>query len=303
MTGRPLSERIARTLTRVTDPTRLGPDAQVDDKALVFVPTDPALTDPFLALVEDWFSEPGFDWHPHRGLETVTLVVDGVLEHGDNLGHAGALEPGEVQWMTAGHGIIHRELAYRDERAHTLQMWLNLPAAKKLTASRYQDLTRERMNRVEAPGVLIEVHAGTVGEVTGTAETHHSVQGLVATLDPQAAYDLSVPAEHRLFAHVLDGPVLVGGRLLNKGQTGWSDPVGGPGGNGQTAVTTLQLATPDGDRPARVMVYSGTPLREPVALGGPFVMNSQQEITQAFHDFHAGAFGPIPRLARVAYDR
>jgi redox-sensitive bicupin YhaK (pirin superfamily) len=288
-----------RTLTRVSTKQHLGPDAQVDDKALVFVPTDPALTDPFLALVEDWFSTPGFEWHPHRGLETVTTVLDGVLEHGDNLGHAGALQPGEVQWMTAGHGIIHRELAFRDERAHVLQMWLNLPAAKKMTPSRYQDLLTAAMPRVRQPGVVVDVHAGTVAGVTGAAQTHLSVQGVVVTLDPQASYDLAVPAEHRLFALVMDNRALVGGRELNAGQVGWSDPA--PTGPVQT--TTLQLANPDPERPARVMVYSGTPLGEPVALGGPFVMNTKQEITQAFHDFHAGTFGPVPRQARLAYDR
>ncbi|MFF4503693.1 pirin family protein [Streptomyces sp. NPDC001401] len=287
-----------RTLTRITTKQQLGPDAQVDDKALVFVPTDPALTDPFLALIEDWFSSPGFEWHPHRGLETVTTVIDGVLEHGDNLGHAGALEPGEVQWMTAGRGIIHRELAYRDEHAHVLQMWLNLPAEKKLTPSRYQDLTRAAMPRVHAPGVTVDVHAGTVDGVTGAAQTHHPVQGLVATLDPGTSYDLQVPPEHRLFAHVMTGRLLVGGSELHAGQTGWSDPV-----PGRTDVTSLQLAAADPEKPARVMVYSGTPLQEPVALGGPFVMNTKVEITKAFTDFHAGVFGPVPRQARLAYDR
>ncbi|MGI5460430.1 pirin family protein [Streptomyces sp. CA-249302] len=291
----PLADQ--RILNRVTDKQQLGPDAQVDDKALVFVPTDPALTDPFLVLVEDWFSTPGFEWHPHRGLETVTTVIDGVLEHGDNLGHAGALEPGEVQWMTAGHGIVHRELAYRDEHAHVLQMWLNLPAAKKLTPSRYQDLTNAAMPRLQAPGVRIDVHAGTVDGVTGAADTHHPVQGLVATLDPGSSYDLQVPAEHRLFAYVMNGRLLVGGRELRAGRTGWSDPVAGP------ENTTLQLAAVDPDESARVMVYSGEPLREPVALGGPFVMNTEVEITKAFNDFRSGAFGPVPRLARLAYDR
>lgn len=286
-----------RTLNRVGDSQHLGPDAQVDDKAIAFAPTDPALTDPFLIMAEDWFSEPGFEWHPHRGLETVTLVVDGVLKHGDNLGHAGALEPGEVQWMTAGHGIIHRELAYRNEHAHTLQLWLNLPKAKKLTPSRYQDLTRSGMRRVRAPGVTLDVHAGTVDGVTGAAETHQSVQGIVAAIDPLAAYELSVPADHRLFTHVISGRVLIGGRELGAGQTGWSDPVGG------AASTALHLAAPDGDAPARVMVYSGTPLREPVAFGGPFVMNNRAEITRAFSDFQSGAFGPVPRQARLAYDR
>ncbi|MDO0933730.1 pirin family protein [Streptomyces sp. DG2A-72] len=294
-----------RTLTRITTKQQLGPDAQVDDKALVFVPTDPALTDPFLALVEDWFSTPGFEWHPHRGLETVTTVVDGVLEHGDNLGHAGALQAGEVQWMTAGRGIIHRELAYRDEHAHVLQMWLNLPAEKKLTPSRYQDLTKAAMPRVRTPGVTIDVHAGTVGGITGAADTHHPVQGVVATLDPGAVYDLQVPAEHRLFAHVMTGRLLIGGRELHAGQTGWSDPATGRNGDdgGAPAATSLHLAAVDPEQPARVMVYSGTPLREPVALGGPFVMNTKVEITKAFTDFHAGAFGPVPRQARLAYDR
>ena len=94
----------------------------------------------FLVLSEDWFSTPGFEWHPHSGLETVTLVLDGVLEHGDNLGNAGALDTGDIQWMTAGRGIIHRELAFRNERAHTLQLWVNLPGELKMAGTRYQDL-------------------------------------------------------------------------------------------------------------------------------------------------------------------
>lgn len=93
-------------------------DAQVDDKAMLFTAAVPQLTDPFLMLADDLFSSPGFTWHPHRGLETVTLVLDGVLEHSDNTGHAGTLTAGDVQWMTAGRGIIHRELAFRDEHAH-----------------------------------------------------------------------------------------------------------------------------------------------------------------------------------------
>jgi quercetin 2,3-dioxygenase len=101
---------------------------------------NPQATDPFLLLSEDWFSTRGFQWHPHRGLETVTLVVDGVLEHGDNLGNAGALDAGGVQWMTAGRGIIHRELAFRNERAHTLQLWVNPPGELKMVDTRYQNL-------------------------------------------------------------------------------------------------------------------------------------------------------------------
>jgi redox-sensitive bicupin YhaK (pirin superfamily) len=288
----------ARSVGRVEDRRRLGPDEQVDDKAMVFVATDPALTDPFLFLSEDWFSKPGFDWHPHRGIETVTTVLDGVLEHGDNLGNAGALEPGDVQWMTAGRGIIHRELAYRDEHAHTLQLWLNLPAARKFADTRYQDLLRARRPRVTRPGALVDVISGTIDGATGPARGHVDVQGAVLTLEPSTALDYPLPAAHRAFAYVLSGHVTIAGRRLTAGQTAWSDPVGATAGDG-----TLPFATPAGDDVTRVMVYSGTPLREPVAVGGPFVMNHHTEITQAFLDLRAGRFGEVPRQARLAHDR
>ena len=120
-------------------------------------PGHAARTDPFLVLSEDWFSSPGFEWHPHRGVETVTTVLDGVLEHGDNAGHAGALEPGDVQWMTAGRGIIHRELAYRNEHAHTLQLWLNMPASARLADTRYQDIRAATRPVRAACGARIDV--------------------------------------------------------------------------------------------------------------------------------------------------
>jgi len=170
-----------RTISRVTPKQRLGPDAQVDDKAILIAPGDPALTDPFLMMAEDWFSSPGFEWHPHRGIETVTTVLDGVLEHGDNLGNAGALEPGDVQWMTAGRGIIHRELAYRDEHAHTLQLWLNLPARKKMVDTRYQDVRAAGRPRVTLPSVVLDVVSGTVEGATGPALNHSPVQGVIVT--------------------------------------------------------------------------------------------------------------------------
>ena len=288
-----------RILNRIGDSQHLGPDAQVDDKALAFAPTDPSLTDPFLVMAEDWFSIPGFEWHPHRGLETVTFVIDGVLEHGDNLGHAGALEPGEVQWMTAGHGIIHRELAYRDEQAHILQLWLNLPAEAKLVPAGYQDLVSATMPRVTHPGVSIDVHSGTIEAVTGTARNQHPVQGAVLTLDPGARYQLAVPADPRLFAYVLDGSGYIGGTPLQAGQVGWSDPDPEPAADG----TSLDLVATDRDQRLRVMVYSSAPLGEPVALGGPFVMNSGAEIAQAYRDLNAGEFGPVPNAARFAHDR
>lgn len=282
-----------RGVVRVSGKRRLGPDAQVDDKALVFDPGDPALTDPFLVMVEDWFSAPGFDWHPHRGLETVTTVLDGVLEHGDSLGNAGALHPGDVQWMTAGRGIIHREVAYRDEHAHTLQLWLNLPAADKMADTRYQDLLAVHRPKVTLPGAVIDVASGTIAGQAGPASNHWPIQGATVTIDPATAIGYPLPADHRAFAYVLSGEVEIAGWPVRAGEVAWSDPAQG----------ALRLVTPDQDERSVVMIYSGRPIGEPVVLGGPFVMNAAHEIEQAFRDFRAGRFGEVPRQARLKYDR
>jgi redox-sensitive bicupin YhaK (pirin superfamily) len=285
-------------VSRVTTKQHLGPDAQVDDKALVIAPMDPSLTDPFLLLSEDWFSEPGFEWHPHRGLETVTTVLDGVLEHGDNLGNVGALQPGDVQWMTAGRGIIHRELAFRNEHAHTLQLWLNLPARAKMVDTRYQDVLAATRPRVTLPGVVIDVVSGAIAGVTGPALNHWPVQGAMVTLDPGVSTEYPLPADHRAFVYVVSGEAGIAGKTVRAGQTAWCDPSGST-----AAESLLQLAAAERDEQTKVLVYSGRPIGEPVAMGGPFVMNKRTEITQAFADFHAGKFGAVPRQARLKYDR
>jgi redox-sensitive bicupin YhaK (pirin superfamily) len=284
----------ARSVARVTNKLRVGPDAQVDDKALIITPVDPSLTDPFLLLAEDWFSEPGFEWHPHRGLETVTTVLDGVLEHGDNMGNVGALEAGDVQWMTAGRGIIHRELAYRNEYVHTLQLWLNLPARSKMVDTRYQDVLTVARPKVAFAGAELDVVSGQVAGVAGPAVNHHPVQGAILTLDPANTLDYVLAASHRAFAYVLAGQVTIAGRPVQEGQTAWSDPLPGEAGDSH-----LRLVALDQDAPAKVMIYSGEPIREPVELGGPFVMNKRTEIAQAFTDFQAGKFGPVPRQQRL----
>jgi hypothetical protein len=288
-------ETAPRTVARVETRTRLGPDAQVDDKALIISPARPEFTDPFLALSEDWFSSPGFNWHPHRGLETVTTVLDGVLEHGDNIGNAGALTTGDVQWMTAGRGIIHRELAYRDERAHTLQLWVNLPAERKLTGTRYQDLLAAQRPVIERDGARIDLIAGLADGTTGPAVNEWPISGAIITLEPGRRLDHLLPGRDRAFAYVIDGQVTMAGKTVKEGQIAWSDPVPG------TPATAIELRAANRDAPSVIMVYSGEPIREPVAFGGPFVMNTQAEIQQAFRDFHGGKFGAIPRQARLRY--
>jgi hypothetical protein len=290
-------ETVRRAVTRIETKTRMGPNAQVDDENMIISPARPGLTDPFLLLGESWFSTTGFNWHPHRGLETVTLVVDGVLEHGDNLGNAGALAAGDVQWMTAGRGIIHRELAYRDERAHTLQLWVNLPRQRKLAGTRYQDLLAARRPVIEHDGTRTDLIAGAAGAVTGPAVNEWPISGAIITLEPGRRLDHVLPGRDRAFCYVLQGQVTVAGRSLAEGQIAWSDPV--PAAD----VSSITLETGDEDAPSVVMTYSGPPIGEPVAFGGPFVMNTQAETRQAFADFHAGKFGDVPRLARLAYDR
>ncbi|WP_203337543.1 pirin family protein [Nocardioides limicola] len=284
-----------RILARVENATHLGGDAQVDDRNVVITPLNPTATDPFLLLSEDWFSSPGFEWHPHRGFETVTLVLDGVLEHGDNLGNAGALTTGDVQWMTAGRGIIHRELAFRNERAHTLQLWVNLPGEMKMVDTRYQDLPAGSRPVIERDGVRIDLVAGDVEGTSGAAQVNWPISGSLLTLEPNRGHDYLLPGRDRAFFYVLSGQVTVGGRAVSAGQIAWSDPV--PGAH----ISAMALATGDSDRPSVVMIYSGEPIREPVSMGGPFVMNTRAEIEQAFRDFHSGKLGNVPRQARLEH--
>ncbi|MCX4406022.1 pirin family protein [Streptomyces sp. NBC_01549] len=290
-----LQDAVVRSIARIEEKTHSGPDTQVDDRYVVFAPTRPDLTDPFLLLSEDWFSSPGFEWHPHRGVETVTLVVDGVLEHGDNAGHVGALSAGDVQWMTAGRGIIHRELAFRNERAHTLQLWVNLPGEMKMVDTRYQDVLAARRPVIEGEGTRVDLVSGEAGGVRGPALNNWPISGAVITLEPNRRLDHLLPGRDRAFLHVLSGTVTIAGRSVRAGQTAWSDPLP------HAPASTIRLETGDGGEHSVVMVYSGEPIGQSVVMGGPFVMNSRAEIEQAFRDFHRGDFGRIPHQARLQY--
>jgi redox-sensitive bicupin YhaK (pirin superfamily) len=265
-----------------------------DHSALIIAPGDSAWTDPFLVMGEELVNQPGFDWHPHRGMETVTLILDGALEHGDSMGNAGVLGPGDVQWMTAGRGVIHREVAARSEQAHVIQMWVNLPARQKLVPTRYQDL-RAGMHAVHTePGVLVQLISGETGAARGLALNHWPILGTVITLDPRTEYRQVLDGDQRAFAYVISGRLTIAGRPVHAGQIAWSDPVSRPGD-----PTTLTLATGDGDEQTKVMLFAGRPIGESVYASGPFVMNTRAEIVQAYRDFHSGKFGSIPRHTRL----
>ena len=288
-----MTDYAQRIISRVEYGIHFGGDSQVDDRNVIITPMKPMLTDPFLLLSEDWFSTTGFQWHPHRGLETVTLVLDGVLEPGDSLGNAGALPAGDIQWMTAGSGIIHRELAFRNERAHVLQLWVNLPGELKMVDTRYQDLRAGARPLLERAGVRIDLISGAVNGASGPALNHWPISGTILTLEPNRSHEHMVPGHDRAFFYVLSGGVIVGSRVVRAGQVAWSDPLP------HATASLITVATGDGDQPSVVMVYSGQPIGQPVVMGGPFVMNTDAEIAQAFTDFHAGKFGDIPRHGRL----
>jgi hypothetical protein len=296
---------VRRAADRVTDKVRLGKDGQVDDKAMVIQPSYAGYpsTDPFIALSEDWMSSPGFDWHPHRGVETVTVVLDGVLEHGDSLGNAGTLTPGDAQWMRAGRGIIHREHAYRGEYAHTLQLWVNLPAALKMTATGYRDLRGAELPVFLAPGVRVRMMSWHGADPRTVDAAAPRILALVIRLEPGRAHAQVLPADHRAFAYLLDGKATIGGRPVAAGQVAWSDPAADPAapaaGDGASYLSYLDIQAGDGDKPTSVLLFSGCPLREPVAAGASFVMNTEAEIQQAIRDYESGRFGEVPRTARL----
>ncbi len=241
--------------------------------------------DPFLMLDEFGSDRPGdylagFPDHPHRGFETVTYMLAGRMRHADNKGHSGLLTPGSVQWMTAGHGIVHSEMPEQEEGLmQGFQLWVNLPAKDKMTAPRYQEFSPERIPTVTpGAGVTVKVIAGEVGGVAGPISA-------VATdpiyldigLQPGAGYGHALPREHNAFLSVFEGTVLVAGTRVDRGQLA----VLGQGGRVEVMA---------GEKPARMILVAGRPLREPVAKYGPFVMNTPQEIHQAIADYQAGKF-------------
>ena len=234
-----------RGVDRVEESVRTGPDAEVDDKWLHVRPGDPARTDPFLVLTEDLFTTPGFEWHAHHGIETLTVVFDGALEHADSAGGSGVLHAGDAQWMTAGRGIEHREVARTGSHAHMLQLWLDLPADARSVAPGHQQLRAADRPRLVRPGAEVDVLSGTVDGVTGPARPVRPVQVVLVTLRPGAALDLPVPAADRAFALVIDGNAVVADTPVRARQTAWSEPTG-----------AARLALRGGTIEARILVAS-----------------------------------------------
>jgi redox-sensitive bicupin YhaK (pirin superfamily) len=227
----------------------------------------------------------GVGQHPHRGFETVTIVYDGEVSHRDSTGDGGTIGPGDVQWMTAGGGIIHEEFHSRGFSKtggpfRMVQLWVNLPAKDKDTPPVYQAITADTIPTVPFDGGRARIIAGTFGDAKGPARTFTPINLWDLRLDAEAEVTLPLPEGHNSMVAVLSGHVMIDGEGVGQAEIGRFSPEG--------ESVTLRA---DGD--SMVLVLSGKPIDEPVVGYGPFVMNSQTQIRQAIDDFNAGRFGRI----------
>ncbi|HVF63900.1 MAG TPA: pirin family protein [Casimicrobiaceae bacterium] len=230
--------------------------------------------------------------HPHRGFETVTYLLDGEFEHEDSAGNRGTLRPGDVQWMTAGDGVVHSEMPSerirRDGgRVHGFQVWVNLPAKRKRTAPRYQEISGASLPVAKSADgkVAVKVIAGEALGVAANIETHTPILYFDVTVEPGGSLKLATPQSYNVAVYVFEGRVGIGdeAEALNDGDFAML-------GEGDTLVLNST-----GDRGARLLVLGGEPLHEPVARYGPFVMNTEAEVRQAVEDFRSGRFARISR--------
>lgn len=298
MSIRPVTE------TRLAQPTMEGAGVYLH-RAFGF--TDPTECDPFL-LFDDFRNERpedyyrGFPWHPHRGIETITYVLSGTVDHGDSLGNTGTLGAGDVQWMTAGSGIMHQEMPKGNAKGqmHGFQLWANLPSSLKMTAPRYQDVGAAEIPEVtEDNGVRVRVITGDFwgqrGPVDGIAA---DPLYLDVTVPPGVKATLPVDTYRKAFAYVFEGAGAFAdasapeGVLLEKEVMGREVNIRDLSGN----RTLIRFGTGDavtvqaGEDGVRFLLVAGAPIREPVAWHGPIVMNTRAELVQAVNDLQNGTF-------------
>jgi redox-sensitive bicupin YhaK (pirin superfamily) len=263
-----------KRISRVERVIPRGASSQVDNKQMVIGAEGWEATSPFLFLSEDWFSPPGgFEEHPHRGMQTVTIVLEGALEHRDHTGAQGILKAGDVQWMTAGRGVLHSEMPQGP--VHTLQLWLNLPAKMKMIPARYQDqrLADTPVRKIE--GGEVRVYAGRSGEVEHGHGSDYPMWLLDIALRSLAEVSQEVPTSYRGFVYTLKGKATISGQAVRQGEVAWFEP-----GEGDLSI--------EAEEDFRGLLFAGEPIRERAVAYGPFVMNSEQEIQQAFMDYQAG---------------
>jgi redox-sensitive bicupin YhaK (pirin superfamily) len=239
--------------------------------------------DPFLLLDHFGSDNPadyvnGFPWHPHRGIETVTYMWSGEVEHGDSMGNSGVIKSGDVQWMTAGSGIIHQEMPKRfDGLMRGFQLWVNLPAKKKMTAPKYRGIESPEIPTIQKNGLVIKVLCGKIEGVEGPVkDLSVDVEYLDVKLNAGKTFERPTQENHKVFAYVVEGFIEAQGITVEQGHCA----VFGRG-------DTVGIGSAEG---AHFLFVSGEPLKEPIAWGGPIVMNTEAELAKAFEELDNGTF-------------
>jgi redox-sensitive bicupin YhaK (pirin superfamily) len=297
------ADAVARPVLAVAT-ARSGVEGEGFPVRRAFAGIDYRHLDPFIMMdqmgeVEYGPGEPkGTPWHPHRGFETVTYMIDGIFDHRDSQGGGGTITDGDVQWMTAGSGLLHIEappeqLVVSGGLFHGLQLWVNLPSGQKMTAPRYQDIRAGSVQLLTTPdgGALLRVIAGQLDGHAGPGITRTPITMVHATLAPGAQITLPWREDFNGLAYVLAGKGAVGAdrRPIHRGQTA----VFGAGSSLTVRADGKQDSrTPD----LEVVLLGGRPIREPMAHYGPFVMNTREELQQAFEDFQEGRLGTVPAV-------
>ncbi len=267
-----------------------------------FAGVDLQLLDPFVHMDQmgevEWAAgEPkGTPWHPHRGFETVTYMIDGEIEHADSNGGGGLITNGDTQWMTAGQGILHIEappphVVAKGGLFHGFQLWVNLPSQLKMSPPRYQDIRASRVALISSPdgGALLRVIAGEVAGHKGPGVTHTPISLVHATLAAGASLTLPWQRDFNALVYVMAGRGAVGatGQPIEAGQLARF-------GAGDTLTVSANASQESRSPMLDVLILGGKPICEPVAAYGPFVMNTRAELAKAFEDYHAGRLGTIP---------
>ncbi|HBC95395.1 MAG TPA: pirin family protein [Clostridium sp.] len=250
--------------------------------------------DPFLMLDGFDSEDPkdyikGFPWHPHRGIETITYLIKGKVEHGDSLGNKGTIHDLECQWMTAGSGIIHQEMPKESERMLGCQLWVNLPARDKMTIPAYGDITQEKVTLVEEENAVVRILAGTYKGKSGVFEGKYvKVKYLDIDLAPSSTWTYDeTPNDQTLFIYLLDGNLAVDNNL-SQFENKSCAVLFTSSDKDSDIYDSVEVRS--GNQGARFVLLAAKPLKEPVAWGGPIVMNTNEELDQAFKELDNGTF-------------
>jgi quercetin 2,3-dioxygenase len=270
---------VQRMVSRVDTPdTRPGHSEAHRVRPLV-EPGNWAAADPFLLLMEDWAGPGVFSPHPHRGIQTFTFLIEGELEHRDNHGYQARISAGDALLMTAGRGIVHGEGPADGRPVHLLQLWINLPRKDKLANASLQVLRARELPVRHEPGAELRVFSGRSGSAVAPTENYAAVTIVEVVLRPGATIDQELPSGYNGFVVVLEGDGAFGtpSTVVKESQVGWLSP--------HDEVSAVRISS--GQKGMRAMVFSGAPLREPVAARGPFVMNTNAELDAGFAEFRS----------------